>query len=47
MPEFFKRRIVKLLKHADYTPSKPAQLARQLGVSSEDYPQFKLAFDEL
>ena len=47
MPEVFKKRIVKLLKHADYTPVKRAQLAKALGVSSEDYPQFKLAFDQL
>jgi len=47
MPEIFKKRIIKLLKHADYTPLKLAQLAKALGVSSEDYPQFKLAFEEL
>ena len=47
MPEIYKRRIVELLKHADYTPLKLAQLARALGVSAEDYPQFKLAFEEL
>jgi ribonuclease R len=47
MPEVFKERIIKHLKHADYTPLRLAQLARALGVSSEDYPQFKLAFEEL
>jgi len=47
MPEIFKRRIIKFLKHRDYTPLKPAPLAKALGVSSEDYPQFKLAFEEL
>jgi ribonuclease R len=47
MPEVFKKRIIKLLKHPDYTPLKLAPLARALGVSSEDYPQFKLAFDQL
>jgi ribonuclease R len=47
MPEIFKERIVKLLKRTDYTPVKLAQLARRLGVSSEDYPQFKFAFDQL
>jgi len=47
MPEIFKKRIVKLLKHADYKPVKLSQLAKVLGVSSEDYPQFKLAFEEL
>jgi len=35
------------LKHADYTPVKVAQLAKALGVSSEDYPQFRAAFEEL
>ena len=47
MAEIYKKRIVKLLKHADYTPLKLAQLAKALGVSSEDYPQFKVAFDQL
>jgi len=47
MPEIFKKRIVKLLKRPDYAPLKLAQLARTLNVSQEDYPQFKLAFEEL
>ena len=47
MPEIFKRKIVKLLKHTDYAPLKLSQLAKALGVSSEDYQQFKLAFEEL
>ncbi|MHC4062095.1 MAG: hypothetical protein ACYSR6_10895, partial [Planctomycetota bacterium] len=47
MPEVFKERIIKHLKHGDYTPLKLARLAKSLGVSSEDYPQFKLAFEEL
>jgi len=47
MPEIFKKRIIKLLKHSDYAPVKLAQLAKALGVSSEDYPEFKLAFDQL
>ncbi|MFZ0035727.1 MAG: ribonuclease R [Sedimentisphaerales bacterium] len=47
MPEIFKKRIIKFLKHPDYTPLKLAPLAKALGVSSEDYPQFKLAFEEL
>jgi len=47
MPEIFKKRIIKLLKHADYEPLRLAQLAKTLGVSAEDYPQFKLAFDQL
>jgi ribonuclease R len=47
MSEIFKRRIIKFLKHRDYTPLNVSPLARALGVSSEDYPQFKLAFEEL
>jgi ribonuclease R len=47
MPEIFKKRIIKFLKHRDYTPLKVAPLARALGVSAEDYPQFKIAFEEL
>ncbi|MHC4394787.1 MAG: ribonuclease R [Planctomycetota bacterium] len=47
MPEVFKRKIVKLLKHSDYKPVKLAQLAKALDVSSQDYPKFKSAFDQL
>jgi len=47
MAEIFKKRIVKLLKHADYTPVKVGQLAKTLGVKPEDYAQFKSAFDQL
>jgi len=47
MPEIFKEKILKLLKHADYKPLKLTHLAKELGVSSEDYPQFKQAFDLL
>ncbi len=47
MAEIYRERIVKLLRRADYTPLKLAQLAKALGVSSEDYPQFKLAFEQL
>jgi len=47
MAEIFKERIIKLLKHTDYAPLKLGQLAKALGVSSEDYPQFKEAFDQL
>lgn len=47
MPEVFKTRIIKLLKHADYKPLKLAQLAKALGVTSDDYPQFKSAFEQL
>ena len=47
MLEVFKERIIRFLKHADYTPLKLARLAKALGVSSEDYPQFRLAFEQL
>ncbi|MFB0553927.1 MAG: ribonuclease R [Phycisphaerae bacterium] len=47
MAEIFKERIIKLLKHTDYAPLKLGQLAKALGVSSEAYPQFKEAFDQL
>jgi len=47
MPEIFKERIIKLLKHADYEPQKLTQLAKAIGIGSEDYPQFKTAFDQL
>ncbi len=47
MPEIYKEQIIKFLKHRDYTPLKLARLAKALGVSSEDYPEFKSAFDEL
>ncbi len=47
MPEVFKEKIIKLLKHADYEPLRLAQLAKALDVDSDDYPQFKAAFDQL
>jgi len=47
MPEIYKERILKLLKHQDYEPVKINRLAQNLGVGPEDYPQFKEAFDQL
>lgn len=47
MAEVFKDRIIKLLKHDDYEPMKLAQLAKALGVSSDDHAQFKAAFEQL
>ena len=47
MREVYKKKILKLLKHADYEPVKVGQLAKALGVESEDYAEFKRAFDEL
>jgi len=47
MAEIYKEKIIKLLKHSDYAPVKLAQLGKALGVSSDDYPQFKEAFNQL
>jgi ribonuclease R len=47
MPEVYKRKIIKLLKHTDYKPVKLAQLAKALDVNSQDYPEFKSAFEQL
>jgi ribonuclease R len=47
MPEVYKRKIMRLLKHADYRPMKMTQFARELDVSSEEYPRFKDAFDQM
>jgi ribonuclease R len=47
MAEVYKSRIIKLLRHADYTPVKVAELARTLGVDADAYPQFQEAFNEL
>ncbi len=47
MAEIYKNRIIKLLKHSDYEPLKLGQLAKALGVSSEDYPHFKDSFEQL
>ena len=47
MKESFKNQILKYLRHSDYRPIKIHRLAKELAVSSEDYPQFKAAFDEL
>jgi ribonuclease R len=47
MPEALEKRIIELLKHPDYRPLKAGQLARALGVSPEDYPQFKQTLEHL
>ena len=47
MLEIIKKRIIKLIKHDSYTPVKLPQLAKSLGVSDEDYPQFTEAFEQL
>ncbi|UCC99912.1 MAG: ribonuclease R [Phycisphaerales bacterium] len=47
MAEVFKDQIIRLLKHGDYEPLKLSQLAKALGVGSDDFPQFKEAFNQL
>jgi len=47
MAQIYKDKIIKLLKHSDYSPLKLSKLGKALGVSQEDYPQFKEAFDQL
>lgn len=47
MPEVFKTSIIKLLKHADYKPLKPSQLAKALNVSPSVLGQFKAAVEQL
>ena len=45
--EVLKGQILKLIGRRDYSPQKLAALARSIGVSDEDYPEFKAAFDDL
>ncbi len=47
MPEDYGDAIVKFLKARSYTPLKPRQLARQLGVKEEDYGTFREAVKQL
>lgn len=47
MAQVYKDRIIKLLKHTDYTPVKMAKLAKSLGVESDAFAEFKAAFEEL
>ena len=47
MPEVFKQKILRHLRHSDYSPVKLGQLAKSLGVGPEDYEQFKEAFEQL
>ncbi|MBW8001636.1 MAG: ribonuclease R [Planctomycetes bacterium] len=47
MFELFKKNIIRLLRHGDYRPVKVGQLARLLGVSDEDYEEFKKAYEQL
>ncbi len=47
MLDAIKDTIIRFLKHDDYIPLKLGKLARELGITPENYPQFKEAFDEL
>jgi ribonuclease R len=47
MPEIYKKKILRLLMHRDYTPLNTGALAREIGVTKEDAEDFKTAFEEL
>lgn len=47
MAQVYKDRIIKLLKKNGYEPLKLAHLAKAIGVSPENYEQFKTDFDQL
>jgi ribonuclease R len=47
MREVYKKKIIRLLKHADYKPVKVSEIAGALGIEQAGYPEFKRAFDEL
>ena len=47
MPNVFRERILKLLKLTVYSPVKVAHLAKALGVDSDAYPEFEMAFAQL
>ena len=47
MLESLKETIIRFLGHDTYTPLKLGKLARELGITTENYPLFKQAFDEL
>jgi len=47
MLELFKEKILRFLRHESYKPLKLSQMAKELGVSDEDYLAFKVAFEEL
>jgi ribonuclease R len=47
MPQVFKNRILKFLRHEDYRPLKLPQLARALGVSDDAHEEFQTAFEAL
>ncbi|HSV27237.1 MAG TPA: RNB domain-containing ribonuclease, partial [Sedimentisphaerales bacterium] len=47
MPEVYKKKILRLLTHRDYTPINTGALAREVGVPQEDIEDFKRAVEEL
>jgi len=47
MPERYVEAIMKYLASRDYQPLKPRQLARQMGVSEDDYGSFRQAVKQL
>ncbi len=47
MLEGFKKQILKYVGHSEYRPVKLSKLAKGLGISSEDYSEFKKAFEQL
>jgi len=47
MLEGFKKQILKYVGHSEYRPVKLSKLAKGLGISREDYAEFKKAFEQL
>jgi len=47
MSEFLKRKIVKLLKHAELSPTSPEQLAKDMDIDRRDLGQFNSAVEQL
>ena len=43
----FESEILRFMARRDYSPVKLSALAKTLGVSDEDFPEFKAAFTEL
>jgi len=47
MLEGFKKQILRYVGHSEYRPVKLSKLAKGLGISGEDYAEFKKAFEQL
>ena len=43
----YERDIIRHVSRRDYSPVKLSAIAKSLGVSDEDYPEFKAAFQDL